>query len=80
MSTKDPFIADLAAALRLHRKAADLTQAELARLSGVGKTAVFDLEHGKSTARLKTVLRLCQTLNIRLQLRSPLQAAATDPT
>ena len=73
------FTDELASVLRSHRKAAGLTQAALAKLAGVGKTAVFDLEHGKSTARLVTVLRLCHTLNIKLQLISPLVRSGGAP-
>ena len=65
-------ITDLAQAIRKHRKQAGLTQAELAALSGTGKTAVYDIEHGKQTVRLDTVLKILQALNIRFELRSPL--------
>jgi HTH-type transcriptional regulator/antitoxin HipB len=57
--------------VRDHRKAAGLSQAELARLAGVGKTAVFDIEKGKATVRLATLLRVFDTLNLYLELRSP---------
>lgn len=46
----------LAAAVRSHRRKAGLSQAGLARLAGVGKTVVFDIERGKETVRLKTLL------------------------
>ncbi len=61
--------------IRDHRKAAGLSQAELARLAGVGKTAVFDIEKGKATVRLATLLRVLDTLNLHLELRSPGQTA-----
>jgi len=60
-----------ATALR-HRKAAGLTQLELARLAGVGKTVVYDLEKGKTTLRLETLLKILAVLNIRLTWRAPL--------
>lgn len=53
------------------RNRADLTQAELAKLAGVGKTVVWDLEHGKRTVRLETLLKVLAPLNIDLVARSP---------
>jgi Helix-turn-helix. len=61
--------------VRFHRKMARLSQLELAKLAGVGKTVVFDLEHGKETVKLMTLLKLLHTLNIRLQFRGPLVEA-----
>jgi HTH-type transcriptional regulator/antitoxin HipB len=58
--------------VRFHRKMARLSQLELAKLAGVGKTVVFDLEHGKETVKLMTLLKLLHTLNIRLQFSGPL--------
>ncbi|MCP4450831.1 MAG: helix-turn-helix transcriptional regulator [Planctomycetes bacterium] len=60
--------------IRFHRKQSGLTQSGLAELAGVGKTAVFDLEKGKPTVRLDTLLKVCQALNIQLILDSPLMA------
>lgn len=58
--------------IRFHRKKAKLSQLELARLSGVGKTAVFDVEHGKETIKLATLLKLLYALNISLTFKGPL--------
>lgn len=58
--------------VRDHRKAAGLTQKELADLAGVGKTVVFDIEAGKQTVRLATLLRVLHVLNIEVRLISPL--------
>ena len=63
---------ELGAVIRYHRKRAGLTQIECARLAGIGKTALFDLEKGKSTTQLATVLAVCGTLNITLEPVSPL--------
>ena len=60
-------------AVRAHRKAASLTQKELADLAEIGKTAVFDIEAGKQTVRLATLFRVLHVLNIRLRLDSPLE-------
>jgi y4mF family transcriptional regulator len=62
----------LARALRFHRKRAGLTQIELARLAGVGKTAVFDLEKGKETVQLNTLRKILVALNMRMKFESPL--------
>jgi|GEM_PF-297048 len=58
--------------IRFHRKLARLSQIELAQLSGVGKTAVFDIEKGKETIQLVTLLKILHTLNILIQFSGPL--------
>lgn len=58
--------------VQFHRKKARLTQLDLAKFAEVGKTAVFDLEKGKATIQLSTLLRVLHVLNITLQLSGPL--------
>jgi HTH-type transcriptional regulator / antitoxin HipB len=65
--------------VREHRTTAGLTQRELAVLAGVGKTVVFDIEKGKPTVRLATLLRVLDALNLRLEWHSPL-TDVTDVT
>jgi y4mF family transcriptional regulator len=65
---------DLGKIVRFHRKKSGLTQAEVARLAGVGKTVVFQLEKGKTTVRMDTASRILSVLNIRLEAVSPLMA------
>ena len=65
---------ELGAAVKVHRKKAGLTQLELARLAGVGKTVVFDLEKGKETIRVATLLNILAALNMSLRLVSPLKS------
>ncbi len=67
-------IQELNTIIRFHRQESGLTQRDLADLAGVGKTAVFDLEKGKPTVRMDTLLKVCLALNIRLTLDSPLMA------
>lgn len=55
-----------------HRKKSKLTQKQLADLAGVGKTVVFDIEKGKETVQLNSLLRVLYVLNIKLELRSPI--------
>ena len=44
--------------IRRCRKEAKLTQADLAMLAGVGKTVVYDIETGKATVKLNTLLKI----------------------
>lgn len=62
----------LGALIKCHRQRAKLTQKELADLAGVGKTAVFDIEHGKKTVQLDTLQNVCGALNITITLESPI--------
>lgn len=62
----------LAKTIREHRKAAGLSQLQLAELAGVGKTVVFDIEKGKETIQLDTLRKILAVLNITAKLTSPL--------
>ncbi len=70
----------LSNAIKKHRKAAGLTQLQLAEMAGVGKTVVFDIEKGKETVQLNTLLKILTVLNIKVVLQSPLmnQIMCTD--
>jgi HTH-type transcriptional regulator / antitoxin HipB len=61
----------LSVIIKKHRKIAGLTQIGLAELAGVGKTVVFDLEKGKETVQLNTLLKILKVLNIRIKFESP---------
>lgn len=65
-------MSDIGNMVRRHRKAAGLSQLELAELAGVGKTVVFDVEKGKESVRFNTLLSILNALNITLSLNSPL--------
>ena len=58
--------------IRFHRKIAKLSQLDLAKLAGVGKTVVFDLEQEKETVKLSTLVKVLGALNIRIKFHSPL--------
>ena len=62
----------LARIIREHRKAANLSQLQLAELADVGKTVVFDIEKGKETIKLATLRKILKVLNIKAVLISPL--------
>jgi HTH-type transcriptional regulator / antitoxin HipB len=63
---------ELSKAIHFHRKKSGLSQAELAKLAGVGKTVVFDIEKGKQTVQLDTLLKVLAVLNIKMTFQSPL--------
>jgi transcriptional regulator with XRE-family HTH domain len=54
---------DLGSALRLLREAAGLTQAELARRAGLGKSQLSKYENGKEMPKLETLERLLEVLD-----------------
>ena len=58
--------------IRQHRKAAGLSQLQLADMAGVGKTVGFDLEKGKESIQLDTLRKILLVLNIKVQLQSSL--------
>ena len=62
----------LARIIKQHRKAAHLSQLQLAELADVGKTVVFDIEKGKETVKLATLRKVLKVLNIKVLLLSPL--------
>lgn len=62
---------DLGNLILFHRKKSRLSRVELARLAGVGKTVVYDIEHGKLTVQLETLTKIMNTLNISILLESP---------
>ena len=58
--------------IRYHRKQSGLSQFELAKLAGTGKTAVFDLENGRVNTRLDTLFKVLGVLNITVNFQSSL--------
>jgi transcriptional regulator with XRE-family HTH domain len=58
--------------VQFHRRQAGLTRVQLAERAGIGKTALFDLENGKQTVRLNTLLKILQALRITLSIDSAL--------
>jgi HTH-type transcriptional regulator / antitoxin HipB len=62
---------DLAAAVRGRRHSLKLTQAALANQAGVSRTFVSDLEAGKLTVELRSVIAVVEALGYTLTLLSP---------
>ncbi|MEI8571713.1 MULTISPECIES: helix-turn-helix transcriptional regulator [unclassified Methylomonas] len=58
----------LGQALRSARKQLELTQSELALAAGVGVRFIVDLEAGKPTVRLETVMRVIEALGGQVML------------
>lgn len=67
----------LGGTLRTARKQLGLTQPQLALAAGVGVRFIVDLEAGKPTLRLETVLRVIDALGGKVQL-SGLPSSASD--
>jgi HTH-type transcriptional regulator / antitoxin HipB len=63
--------------VRYYRKHSGLSQQELAKLAGVGKTVIYDIEQGKETVQLNTLLKALDVLNIRIKFETPF-AKTTD--
>jgi y4mF family transcriptional regulator len=64
---------DLGQLIKAHRKAAGLTQLQLADLAGIGKTTVFDIEKNKTSVRWDSLIAVLNILNIDIQFISPLK-------
>ena len=62
---------NIGAMVRHYRKKQQLTLVELANKAGVGKTAVFDVEHGKCSVQLQTLVKILDALDIHLVFRTP---------
>lgn len=61
---------DLARTVRAARRELGLTQDDLALASGTGRRFVVDLESGKATVRLDSVLAVLAALGLRVELHS----------
>lgn len=66
--------------IRFHRKISGLSQEELGRFAGLGKTVIFDIEKGKTSIRFDTLLKVIGVLNIKLHFQSPLMHLFQEKT
>ena len=78
MNNIDRFKKEIPELVRIHRKKSSLSQAALAELAGVGKTVIFDLEHGKMTIQVDTLLHILDALNMEVRFFSPLLQAMKE--
>lgn len=63
---------DIGAMVRFHRNKAGLSLIRLARLAGVGKTVMFDIEKNKHNVRSDILGKVFRALKIRIVYVSPL--------
>jgi transcriptional regulator with XRE-family HTH domain len=61
--------ASLGAALKHYRHQVGLSQAELARRTGLNRTYLSALEQGKETEQLRRLLRVLKHLGVRMTLQ-----------
>jgi len=61
-----------------HRHKAGLTQIQLSKLAGVGKTTVFDIEKGKPTVRFNSIFSVLSALNVQIKFTGPLMGEFTE--
>jgi HTH-type transcriptional regulator/antitoxin HipB len=69
---------DIGKILRYFRKEHGLSQLRLAQLAGVGKTVVFDLEKGKETVQLNSLLKILNALDIKMKFKISLPAKEAE--
>jgi y4mF family transcriptional regulator len=62
---------EIADIIKLCRKRSGLTQLELAKMAGVGKTVVFDIESGKESVQMNSLLKVLEVLNVHIKLITP---------
>ena len=71
MKTINPTPTDLGAQVRRTRKAQKLRQDQLAGAAGVGLRFIVDLESGKPTVQLGTVLKVLDALGCGVEITPP---------
>ncbi len=59
---------EIAEIILVQRKRSGLSRNELALLADVSRTAIFDIEHGKRTYQIDTLLKILSTLNLKLRV------------
>ncbi len=69
---------EIARVVKYHRNKSGLTQKQLADIAGVGKTVIFDIEKGKESIRINTMMKVLNALNIKIKLDSPLMKLMED--
>ena len=58
-----------------HRQKSGLSRIKLAEISGISKTVIYDIEHGKTSVQFNSIIKILQTLNIKIKFESPLMEA-----
>ena len=71
-------IQNIAGIIKFHRTKSGLSQIELANIAGVGKTVIYDIEKGKRTVKLSTIIKVLEVLNIEMIFDSPIMKEYED--
>ncbi len=69
--------ASLGNAIRKTRKASKITQEDLSLQTGISRTTIRAIEHGKETAHVGLVLQLCRDLGMTISLGTPTTESRT---
>jgi len=69
---------DIAKMIKYYRKQSGLSQKDFAKIAGIGKTALFDIEKGKETVQLDTLLKILDVLNIKMKFDTPFPDNSTS--
>ena len=77
MAVKNSF-QNLAIKIKKTRKLAGLSQLELAQKAGVGKTLIFNLEHGSLKLSFENLLKVLKILNIQIEYKLPFDSSETE--
>jgi len=72
-------VSDLGAVIREYRKSQGVTQVDAAREAMVGPRFLGELENGKATVRLGTVLQVLERLGLGLYVEVPVNEVGYDP-
>ena len=69
---------DFAVSVRQRRQELKLSQAQVAAQVGVSRQWIIDIEKGKPRAELELALKLLQTLDLQLQLKTQKTPSVTN--
>jgi HTH-type transcriptional regulator / antitoxin HipB len=61
-----------------HRKKAGLSRNDLADIAAVGKTVIYDIEHGKDSIQFSSLSKVLMALNIQWDFKSPFMSEFQD--
>lgn len=65
------YIEDICDLIKKRRKFAKLSRIQMAEIAGVGKTVIYDIENGKKSTQIDTLLKILKVLNIKLMFGVP---------
>lgn len=61
-------IKDIGQIIRTARKSQNLTQRDIALATGIGLRLIVDLENGSRSVGLNNVIKICQLLNLKINI------------